>query len=79
MFCPDFYSDIEDFTQISAQKIGRWDFWLEDGFNKMDSVQVPTPIQATLIYYIEIIIVVVEMIYFGGHNRPPSSDLQYMT
>ena len=23
LFCPDFYSDIADFTQISAQKIGR--------------------------------------------------------
>ena len=43
--------------------------------DKMVSVQVPTPTQATLIDYSETIIVVVAMIYFGGQHRPPSSDL----
>ena len=41
----------------------------------MVSVQVPTPTQATLIDYSETIIVVVAMIYFGGHHRPPSLNL----
>ena len=43
---------------------------IKDDIHKI-SGQVPTPTQATLIDYSETIMVVVEMIYFGGQHRPP--------